>query len=75
MSGEIDGDEFEGETRFDRLFAGITVECPRNLDIADRSGIEDIIERGDARYNDLLVQAHEKNVSGLASPTGFEPVS
>ena len=45
--------------------------------MTNRTGIADIIERDDARYNELLVQARQRNVSGLASPRGarvtFDP--
>jgi len=43
LSGEIDGCEFSGPTRFDRLFTGIAVECPKGIDPNDRSGKEAII--------------------------------
>src|SRR5262245_55989004 len=36
VSGEIDGYEFEAPTRFDKLFTGIAVERPKNLDPDDR---------------------------------------
>jgi hypothetical protein len=75
VSGEIDGYEFEGETRFDQLFEGITVERPRNLDPNDRTGTENITELDtwEARLNELMIDTREKKVGGMASPAGFEP--
>lgn len=72
VSGEIDGYEFEGETRFDQLFVGITVERPRNLDPNDRTGTEHITERDtwEARLNALMADTREKDVGGMASPAG-----
>lgn len=42
VSGEVDGYEFTGPTRFDKLFTGIAVERPKSLDPHDRTGTEDI---------------------------------
>jgi len=42
VSGEPDGYDFEGPTRFDKLFTGIAVERPKSLDSNDLSGTEDI---------------------------------
>ena len=78
ISGEIDGYEFEATTRFDQLFTGIAVERPMGLDPNDLAGTEDIgpEHTGEADFGRLLERADEKNnVRGLASPTGFEPVS
>ncbi len=35
VSGEIDGYDFEGPTRFDKLFTGIAVERPKDLNPND----------------------------------------
>jgi len=40
LSGEPDGYDFEGPTRFDRLFTGNAVERPKSPDLNDRSGKE-----------------------------------
>jgi hypothetical protein len=36
--GEVDGYDFSGPTRFDKLFTGIAVERPKTLDPGDRTG-------------------------------------
>lgn len=41
-SGERDGYDFAGPTRFDKLFAGIAVERPASLVSGDVSGCEGI---------------------------------
>jgi hypothetical protein len=33
VSGEVDGYDFEGPTRFDKLFTGIAVERPNGVDV------------------------------------------
>ena len=62
VSGEIDGYEFEGETRFDQLFTGIAVERPKNMDPHDLSGTEGITahDTGEADFGRLLERAYEK---------------
>jgi hypothetical protein len=42
VSGEVDGYDFAGPTRFDKLFTGIAVEWPTSLVAGDRAGCEDI---------------------------------
>ena len=42
ISGEVDGYDFTGPTRFDKLFTGIAVERPKSLDLNDRTGLEGI---------------------------------
>lgn len=76
VSGEVDGYDFTGPTRFDRLFAGIAVECPKFFDSHDRRGFEDTgpEDTFDGDYGRLLDRAYEDRVKVLASPTGFEPV-
>jgi site-specific DNA recombinase len=72
VSGEVDGYDFTAPTRFDKLFTGIAVERPKNLDPNGRAGLEGIgpEDTGDAEYG-LLLDNHALRV---ASPTGFEPV-
>ena len=75
VSGEVDGYDFVGPTRFDKLFTGLAVERPKGL-AWSTVGCEDIgpDETFDGDYGRLLDRAYEKGVKVLASPTGFEPV-
>ncbi len=65
----------EGPTRFDKLFTGIAVERPKNLDPNDLTGTEDIgpEDTGDGDYGRLLERVYRSDALGLASPAGFEP--
>jgi hypothetical protein len=77
VSDEIDGYDFERQTRFDGLFTGIAVDRPKNMDPHDLTGTEDIgpedTREGD--YGRLLERAYSgsKNAGGMASPTGSAP--
>ena len=75
VSGEVDGYDFSGPTRFDRLFTGIAVERPKGMP-SDRTGCEGIgpEDTFEGDYGRLLDRAYAKSVKVLASPTGFEPV-
>jgi hypothetical protein len=59
ISGELDGYDFEGPTRFDKLFTGIAVERPAGLDNAplgcEGIGPEDTF---DGDYGRLLERAY-----------------
>jgi hypothetical protein len=69
------GYDFEGPTRFDKLFTGIAVETPAWVKAAGgRPGNIDPEETFDGDYGRLLDQAAKKHAGGVASPTGFEPV-
>ena len=76
LTGEPDGYDFEGPTRFDKLFTGIAVETPAWVKNdtgptgAEGIGPEDTF---DGDYGRLL-DAAQKHAGGVASPTGFEPV-
>ena len=74
VSGEVDGYEFEGPTRFDKLFTGIACERPKGIDTGSLGcegiGPEDTF---DGDYGRLLEQAHRPVGKVLASPPGFEP--
>ncbi len=72
ISGDVDGYDFEGPTRFDKLFTGIAVERPKDLVPNHRAGLEDIgpEDTFDGDYGRLLERAY---VKGVASPAGFEP--
>jgi site-specific DNA recombinase len=74
VSGEIDGYEFEGPTRFDGLFTGIAVERPKNLDPNDLTGTEDITpdDTLEGEYSRLLEQAYSAGSHALrgTSPRG-----
>lgn len=67
VSGEVDGYDFEGPTRFDRLFTGIAVERPKDLNPSDLSGTEDIgpEDTFEGDYGRLLERVY---VKGVASP-------
>ena len=73
VSGEVDGYDFEGPTRFDKLFSGIAMPRPRSLDPNDLTGTECIgpEDTFDGDYGRLLERFYAE---GVASPTGFEPV-
>ena len=70
----MDGYDFEGLTRFDKLFTGIAVEPPKSLDPHDRSGKEGIAadDTLDGDYGRLLDRV-EKCAKGMASPKGADP--
>ena len=75
VSGDVDGYDFHGPTRFDKLFAGLAAVRPNGLPLIN-VGCEDIgpEETFEGDYGRLLDRAYEKGVKVLASPTGFEPV-
>ena len=64
------GYDFEGPTRFDKLFTGVATPRPA---VVDKRGWEDMSPEDtfDGDYGRLLDRVYGK---GLASPTGFEPV-
>ncbi len=68
------GYEFEAPTRFDKLFPGVAVETWKG-EVSDEGtehiGPEDTF---DGDYGRLLAAVQDRG-KGLASPTGFEPVS
>ena len=72
VSGEVDGYDFEGPTRFDKLFTGIALARPKDIDPDDKTGTEDIgpEDTFDGDYGRLLERVY---VKGMASPPGFEP--
>jgi len=75
VSGEPDGYDFEGPTRFDKLFTGIAVETPAWIKASrSRRGFEDTTPEDtfDGDYGRLLERAYEKSVKVLASPKGIE---
>ena len=69
------GYEFEAPTRFDKLFLGVAVEISTKREVSDEGtehiGPEDTFN---ADYGRLLAAVQDRG-KGLASPTGFEPVS
>jgi len=71
ISGEPDGYDFEGPTRFDKLFTGIAVQRPAWLTPGDISGCEDIgpEDTFDRDYGRLLDRAY---VKGVTSPAGID---
>ena len=75
---EVEGGyDFEAQTRFDKLFAGVA--APQLADGRDLTGTEDIgrADTWDADYARLLERAQKRlenrNVEWVASPPGFEP--
>ena len=75
FTAKCGGYEFEAPTRFDKLFLGVAVEISTKREVSDEGtehiGPEDTF---DADYGRLL-EAVQNRGKGLASPTGFEPVS
>ena len=77
FTGEPDGYDFSGPTRFDKLFTGIAVPRPTWL-VPDATGTEDIgpEDTFDGDYGRLLDRAYAgrngKDVKVLASPSGPE---
>ncbi len=61
------GYTFEAPTRFDRLFAGLVVECPAWVDPSDRRGKEHLgpEDTFDGDYGSLLEQATVKGWCAL----------
>lgn len=77
LTGEPDGYDFAGPTRFDKLFTGIAVETPAWVKAyGSARGFEDTSPEDtfDGDYGRVLERAYKKSVEVLASPTGFEPV-
>lgn len=78
VSGGVDGYDFEGPTRFDKLFTGLACEPPASLDRTDRTGCEDIgpEDTFDGDYGRLLDRAYAttKDVKGVTSPRGIARV-
>jgi len=70
ISGEVDGYDFAGPTRSDKLFTGIAVERPKALDPNDITGCEDIgpEDTFDGDYGRLPERAYEGSVKVVASP-------
>ncbi len=71
-SGEMAGYNFEGPTRFDKLFSGIAISAPRHVDgqAPNTSG-----PRTPSRATTggrLLDRFYKNNAEGMASPTGLE---
>jgi hypothetical protein len=64
------GYDFEGPTRFDKLFSGVAVARPAFVPEGDTRGIAHITaeDTPDADYGRLLERACGK---GVTSPTGF----
>lgn len=71
VSGDVDGYEFEGPTRLDKLFTGLAVERPKGL-VRDEAGCEGIgpEDTFDGDYGRLLEQVY---VKAVASPRGRDP--
>ena len=70
LTGEPDGYDFSGPTRFDKLFTGIAVETPAwAKNRTWKTGPEDIDPENtfDGDYGRLLERAYEKSVKVLAS--------
>ncbi len=74
ISGEPDGYDFTGPTRFDKLFTGIAVERPAWLVPGDITGCEDIgpEDTFDGDYGRLRDRAYERSVKILALPTALD---
>ena len=69
------GYDFCAETRFDRLFTGVTCPpAPPWVDLGSRLGLEDTTPEDtfDGDYGRLLDRAYEKSVKVLASPRGTD---
>jgi hypothetical protein len=82
VSGDVDGYDFEGPTRFDKLFTGIAVERPKDLDPNDLTGCENIgpEDTGDGDYGRLLEAAIARKGwrarrDSNPRPTGSKPAA
>lgn len=80
FSGEVDGYDFRGPTRFDRLFTGVAVEPKAWMkDYSSRRGFEDTTPEDtfDGDYGRLLDAAYKSSVEVLASlaPTSWNPIA
>jgi site-specific DNA recombinase len=69
ISGEVDGYDFEGPTRFDKLFSGVACIRPDDLVPGEMIGCENISpdEMGDTDYGRLLEAAYAAHVSSGGS--------
>jgi DNA invertase Pin-like site-specific DNA recombinase len=72
VSDEIDGYDFSGPTRFDKLFTGLAVETPAWVKNDSPTGCEGIgpEDTFDGDYGRLLDRAYERSVKVGTSPTG-----
>jgi hypothetical protein len=73
ISGEVDGYDFTGPTRFDKLFTGIAVETPTWVkDYTGETGREQFgpEDTFDGDYGRLLDRAYEKSVKSIGVPNG-----
>ena len=84
VSGEVDGYEFEGPTRFDKLFTGIAVERPKWIAPGDVAGTENIgpEDTFDGDYGRLLDRIFKNGKKGVCArrdsnprPTGSKPAA
>ena len=73
LSGEPDGDDFAGPTRFDKLFTGIAVETPAWIKASSsRNGFEDTTPEDtfDGDYGRLLDQTSARVKGGVPDGVG-----
>jgi hypothetical protein len=68
LTGEPDGYDFEGPTRFDRLFTGVACPCPWTTDDTGPLGSEGIgpEDTFDGDYGRLLERAQKREMSFLS---------
>ena len=73
VSGEVDGYDFVGPTRFDKLFTGIAVRATEGACADALSGCEDIgpEDTFDGDYGRLLERAYEKKRERVGVPNGI----
>jgi site-specific DNA recombinase len=69
ITGEIDGYDFTGETRFDKLFTGIAVETPAWVPNDGSGEVFNAEDTFDGDYGRLLDRVC---VKGVASPAGID---
>jgi len=75
ISDDLDGCSFEAQTRFDKLFGGISVRRPEGLDPTDRTGCDgigpdDTWDRDFGKLvDDVYTSASASNFGHVNNPT------
>jgi len=68
----VTGYSFSSPTRYDKLFTGVATPTPKDLDPADRNGLEDIGPEDtlEGDYGRLLERAMSAQITGRGGAPG-----